>query len=161
MNRTLTQEEKLAIIEANGGRPENILNILLALQDASAGGYIDQETSATVAACLGMTETKVFEIASFYAMVNTAPQAAYVLEVCNSAPCHISKSDVVASWVADELAVGPNVATADGLFSYRFTPCVGACDIGPVIKVGDDVYGDLTPEKVKALIQGLRENAGR
>jgi len=157
MDQTVSQAEKLKIIKENGGRQENILNILLALQSASAEGYIDAETIALVAGELSMTETKVFEIASFYAMVYTKPQARFVLEVCNSTPCYFSKSDEVAGWVGDELGVKPGEATGDGLFSFNFTPCVGACDIGPVIKVRDEVYGNLTRDKVGELIRTLRD----
>jgi NADH-quinone oxidoreductase subunit E len=46
--------------------------------------------------------------------------------------------------------------TPDGVFSLRFTPCVGMCEIGPVIKVKDEVYGNLTEEKIKALLADLR-----
>lgn len=146
----------MAIIEENGGRRENILNILLALQSAADERYIDRETIALVAGALSMTETKVFEIAAFYSMINTKPQTKYRLEVCNSTPCYFSKSDEVAAWIGDELGVKMGEATADGVFSYGFTPCVGACDIGPVIKVGDDVYGNLTREKVRDLIRDFR-----
>ena len=162
MDTALTQAEKLAIteklaiIEENGGRRENILNILLALQKASGEGYINRETIDLVADRLGMTETKVFEIAAFYAMVNTKPQAKYILEVCNSTPCCFSGAEKVAEWIGGELGVPFGEATADGMFSSNFTPCVGACDIGPVIKVGDNVYGDLTREKVRDLVRDLR-----
>ena len=157
MGNTLTQPEIRAIIEENGGRRENILNILLALQNATGGGYLDRETLAAVADGLGMTETRVFEIATFYAMIETEPQAKYVLQICNSAPCYYTKSDEVAAWACSELGVQMGETTGDGLFCCRFTPCVGACDIGPVIKVGDAVYGNLTKEKVGELIGGLRK----
>ena len=156
MSKTLTQAEKVAIIGDNGGRQENILNILLALQSASSEGYIDRDTIALVADELSMSETRVFEIASFYAMIQTKPQAKHVLEVCNSAPCYFSKSSEVAEWLRGELGVEVGEVTGDGMFSYRYTPCVGACAVGPVIKVGDAVYGDLTREKVRELIREIR-----
>ena len=156
MRVDLSQADKQAIIKENGGRQENILNILLALQNSSYEGFIDRETIELVANELSMTETKVFEIASFYSMVNTIPQTVFVLEICNSAPCYFTKSDEVVAWLKDELGVEIGVPTDDGMFSFRFTPCVGACDIGPVIKVNDDVYGNLTREKVSQLIQKLR-----
>ncbi|MCL1880147.1 MAG: NAD(P)H-dependent oxidoreductase subunit E [Actinomycetia bacterium] len=158
MSKLLSETEKTTIIDQNGSRQENILNILLALQEASAGGYVDQETIALVAKKLSTTETKVFEIASFYSMIETKPQAAYVLEVCNSAPCHFTKSDEVSGWLEAELGVKRGEPTSDGLFSFRFTPCVGACDVGPVIKVKDAVYGDLSRDKVKELIQNLKKS---
>ena len=156
MSKELTLAEKLTIIEENGGRQENILNILLALQNASAEGYIDRETSALVAGKLSMTETKVYEIASFYSMVKTEPQAKFILEVCNSTPCYFSKSDEVVEWLGGELGTGIGETTKDGMFNYCYTSCVGACDIGPVIKIKDTVYGNLTKEKVKELVGDLR-----
>jgi len=150
-------EEKRAIIKENGGRQENILNILLALQNVAEEGYIDRETAALVAKELSMTETRVYEIASFYSMISTEPQAKYVLEVCNSTPCYFTKSDEVVEWLGNELGVELNEATPDSMFCYKYTPCVGACDIGPVIKVKDTVYGNLTKEKVKELLADFRE----
>jgi NADH-quinone oxidoreductase subunit E len=157
MSKVLTNAEKLTIIMENGGRQENILNILLALQNVSDEGYIDRDTAAFVAKELSMTETRVYEIASFYSMISTKPQAKYVLEVCNSTPCYYTKSDDVVEWLGNELGVGLGEATEDGMFCYNYTPCVGACDIGPVIKVKDTVYGNLTMDKVKALISDFRE----
>ncbi|HBE85069.1 MAG TPA: formate dehydrogenase, partial [Lachnoclostridium sp.] len=37
-----------------------------------------------------------------------------------------------------------------------YIPCVGACDIGPVIKIKDTVFGNLSDEKISALIDDLR-----
>jgi NADH:ubiquinone oxidoreductase subunit E len=31
------------------------------------------------------------------------------------------------------------------------------CDIGPVAKIGDDVFGNLTEEKVKTIVNFCRE----
>lgn len=37
-------------------------------------------------------------------------------------------------------------------------PCVGACNIGPVIKIGDKVYGNLNEERIRKILRELREN---
>lgn len=154
----LTIEQKKDLIQKNGGRKENILGILLDLQYASPEGYVNAETVALVAEELEMTETRVYEIASYYAMLQVKPQARCVLEVCNSSPCHFSKSDKVVEMLEKELGVGLGETTPDGMFVFHFTPCVGACEIGPVIKFRDDVYGDLTEDKVKVLVQNLRKD---
>ena len=157
MDKTLTHAEMLAIIEENGGRQENILNILLALQSASEEGYVDSGMIAVVADELGMSETKVFEIASFYSMIKTGMHARHVFEVCNSTPCYYTKSDEVTGWLESALGIKIGEVSADGMFSYCYTPCVGACDIGPVIKVKDTVYGNLTKKNVIELIRALRD----
>jgi len=161
MDKTVAYADKVAIIGQNGGRPESILNILLALQAACDQGYVDQETMALVAHELNMTQTRVFEIASFYSMINTVPQAKYVLGMCGSTPCFFSGATDLAGWLAAELQVGPGEITADGMFSYESVSCFGACDVGPALKVGDVVYGHLDAAKTKQLIDQLRDRKGR
>lgn len=147
------------IIRKNGGRRENILGMLLDLQAASPDGCVDRDTAATLANRLKMSETRVFELLAFYAMLNTKPQARYVLEVCNSSPCRFTKSVEVAASLERLLGVKLGQSTPDGLFAYHFVPCVGACDIGPVIKVRDAVFGNLDDEKIARLIDGLRDGS--
>lgn len=156
MKTALTDDAKRNIIIENGGKKENILGILLDLQYASPEGYIDRDTASFVGNALGMTETRVYEIASYYAMIQVKPQAAYVLEVCNSSPCYFSKSEEIMDILKRELKVNIGEATPDGMFMLHYTPCVGACDIGPVIKIRDRVYGNLNEEKVVQIIKDLR-----
>lgn len=156
----LTLEQKQEIIKAHGYDPGKILNILLELQYASDQSYVDEETAALVADELGLTKSRVYEIVSYYAMLEEKPQARHVLEVCNSAPCRLSKADGIVALLKELLGVGLNEPTPDGMFLYRYTPCVGACDMGPVIKVRGEVYGNLDREKVEKLIQGLRTQNG-
>ncbi len=46
--------------------------------------------------------------------------------------------------------------TKDGLFTLETTSCLGLCGVAPVIMINDQYYGDLTPKKVKELIENLR-----
>jgi len=156
----LTLEQKRDIIKAHGYDPGKILNILLELQYASDQSYVDEETAALVADELGLTKSRVYEIVSYYAMLEEKPQARHVLEVCNSAPCRLSKADRITALLRELLGVEPGKPTPDGMFLYRYTPCVGACDMGPVIKVRGEVYGNLDREKVETLLQGLRAHDG-
>jgi NADH-quinone oxidoreductase subunit E len=153
---TRVREEKLRIIRQDGAKQENILEILIDLQFASEEGYIDKETAAMVAEELHMTETRVYEIVSYYAMLKDKPQAKYVLKICNSSPCHFSRSEEVCLSLEKKLGVPMGKTTDDGLFAYHYIPCVGACDIGPVIKIKDTVFGNLSDEKISALIDDLR-----
>lgn len=155
----MTKEEKVALIRGMGGDTEHLLAILLALQNASEQSYIDEETAALVAEEVGLTPTKIHDVLTFYAMLSTKPVGRYVLEICNSTPCHYSKSEDIARVVLEELGVGLGETTEDGMFSAIYCPCMGACDIGPVIRVKDQVYGNLTEDKVRKLIADLRSGA--
>lgn len=161
MNEAPTQADQLAIIQANGCRREKILNILLALQDIHEQRYVDGPTIALVAEQLHTTETRVFEIASFYSMIKTQPQARHTFQVCDSTPCYFCGSEKIAEWLEQELGVKAGDITADGQFSFERTTCVGACDAGPVVKVGDAVHGDLTESSLRALVHDLRNGVAK
>lgn len=47
--------------------------------------------------------------------------------------------------------------SADGLFTIERVSCLGACGLAPVCTVNDVVHPAMTPEKMHALIQELRE----
>ena len=89
-------------------------------------------------------------------MLKTEPKARFVLKVCNSTPCHFSRSEEIAGILEEELGVRPGESTEDGMFAYHYIPCVGCCDIGPVIKVKDTVYGNLDRETIRCLLADLR-----
>lgn len=152
----MSTEEKRAVIRKSGANTEHLLSVLLELQSLSRQSYIDEDTAAVVADEMGLSLAHVHDVITFYAMLSSAPRGRHVLEVCTSASCYVSKGQRVVDWLSAELGIGLGETTADGLFTLTTTPCVGACDIGPVIKVGDEVYGDLDQEKVRQLLAGLR-----
>lgn len=153
---TRKKDAVLKLIHQGGSGKENILKILLDLQFASEEGYIDRETAALVAQELHLTQARVYEIVSYYAMLKEKPQAKFVLKVCNSSPCHFSRSEEVALSLERKLGVPIGKTTDDGLFAYHYIPCVGACDVGPVVKIKDTVFGNLDDGKISALIDDLR-----
>lgn len=153
---SLSLSEKEAIILANDSDPQRILSILIAIQYDSEEGYIDEETAKLVADRLHLSQARVYEILSFYAILKTEPQAKYVLKICNSTPCLYTGGRMLSELLETILEVPADQPTPDGLFMYHSIPCIGACDQGPVIKIKDTVFGDLTEAKVYQLIDDLQ-----
>ena len=42
--------------------------------------------------------------------------------------------------------------TADNLFTLDYAPCFGACDTSPSVRINKKVYGNLTPDKMKKIL---------
>lgn len=153
---SLSLAEKEAIILANDSDPQRILNMLIAIQYGSEEGYIDEATAQLVGDHLHLSQARVYEILSFYAILKTEPQAKYVLKICNSTPCLFTGGTMLAEVLETILEVPADEPTPDGLFMYHSIPCIGACDKGPVIKIKDTVFADLTEAKVYQLIDDLQ-----
>jgi len=156
MCKKLNQSQVIAIIETHGKLTEGLLSILLEIQQASGENYVHEQWAKLVADQLGLPYSKVYDVLTFYAMFSTKPRGKYVIEVCKSTPCHISKSDQVVKMLENELGISIGSTTEDKMFTLLYTPCVGACDIGPVIKIGEDLYGDLTANKITELLKAYR-----
>lgn len=158
MTSTIKKEKIQEIIHKDGRDLENILSILIDVQFASEEGYVDQESAKIIAEEVGMSTTRIFELLTYYAMLKVKPQAKYVLKICNSSPCHFNNSTEIANILQEKLGVSLGEVTTDGIFAYHYIPCVGACDIGPVIKIEDTVFGNLTESKIETLLENLRAN---
>ena len=156
MCKELNPFKIIAIIEAHGKSAEELLPILLEIQNASGENYVDEQWAKLVAEQVGLPYSKVYDVLTFYAMFSTKPRGKYVIEVCKSTPCHVSKSERIVEILENELEISIGNTTKDKLFTLLYTPCVGACDIGPVIKIGEDVYGNLTTDKITDLINAYR-----
>ena len=42
--------------------------------------------------------------------------------------------------ISEILDIGPGDTTEDGLFSIDIIRCLGACGLGPVMTINDDIY---------------------
>ena len=122
--------------------------------------YLPQEALCYIAEKLGMSEAKVYGVATFYGNFSLDAKGKYVLKVCRGTACHVRKSANVlqALYEATGLSEKKSV-TEDGLFSIEIVSCLGACGLSPVVMVNDVVHAAMTPDKARSLIEELREGA--
>ena len=101
-----------------------------------------------VARRLGMAPIRVYEVATFYLMFNTAPVGKYHLQVCTTTPCWLRGSDEVVAACRKVTGIkGWGETSADGLFTMTEVECLGACVNAPILQVNDDFYEDLDAER--------------
>jgi NADH-quinone oxidoreductase subunit E len=124
----------------------------------TGSAWIPVKAMDAVAERLGMAPIRVYEVATFYLMFNTAPIGKYHLQLCTTTPCWLRGSDAVVQACRDATGIkGWKETSADGLFTMTEVECIGACVNAPVLQVDDDFYEDMDAEKVKSLIAALRE----
>jgi NADH-quinone oxidoreductase subunit E len=149
------------ITESYGNDPQQLIAVLLDIQAASGRNYVDKKWAVLVSKVLNVPLSKIYDVLTFYAMFSTTPRGEYVIEICNSAPCRFGgcRGDTkkVTDWFEAAAGIKVGETDADGKISLAYTSCVGACDIGPVVKIGDAVFGNLNEEKVKELVKCCRE----
>jgi NADH:ubiquinone oxidoreductase subunit E len=97
-------------------------------------------------------ESRLYSIASFYEMLSTKPMGRHVILFCESAPCHVVGGREVWTKLTDTLQIKNGETTPDGKWSLVTTSCLGACGVGPVIVVDEDMYGNVTPEQIEQIM---------
>ena len=133
---------------------KNQENLLLLLKEAqSRFGYLTQELLAELAQSLGISIGEVYGAATFYAFLSTETQGRNVIRICKSLPCFLKNSQLIIDSVEQEIGIKPGQTTTDGKFTFQLTNCIGACDKAPAMMINSDVYGDLTPKKISAILK--------
>jgi NADH-quinone oxidoreductase E subunit len=128
------------------GREGSLIDILHETQ--SVYGYLPDEAMQQIADGLGLTLGKVYGVATFYSLFTLTPKGENIIRFCESAPCHIRGAVEILQTIQNELGIKPGEITKDQKFSLEFTSCLGVCGVAPAMMIGDQVYGNLTPEKV-------------
>ncbi len=158
---TKAQEEKLmAVIEQNKEIPGALLPVLHEAQEIY--GYLPIEVQQMVADGLGVSLSEVYGVATFYSRFSLTPKGKYQISVCLGTACYVKGSDKILAEVENKLGIKSGECTPDGLFSIDSCRCVGACGLAPVMMIGEEVYGKLTPKEVGAILDKyINEEGGK
>ena len=124
-------------------------------------GYIPIDAVYHIAERTGSTPAKVLGVATFYSQFRFQAVGKYLIMLCKGTACYVNGADRIAEAVKEELGIGDNETTADGLFSLSLVSCLGCCSLAPVMMINEDTYGSLTPDKVKKILRDIREKEGK
>ncbi len=144
------------IIKNYEQKPENLLEILHDIQDAKNEHYLDKEDLISVSDYLGLPYSFVHGVASFYTMYSFKPRGKYIIRICQSPPCHLMGSTDISKELMNVLGIKFGETTKDKLFTLEMSSCLGVCGVAPAMMINDTVYGNLTSEKIKEIIENLR-----
>jgi NADH-quinone oxidoreductase subunit E len=103
-----------------------------------------------------LADSHLYSAASFYTLFSLQPLGRHIIRFCESAPCHVMGGRQVIKAIEDELGLKPGETSQDGEWSLLTTSCVGVCGVGPVVLVDDDIYGNVTPERVPEILAHYR-----
>ena len=137
-------------------RKDNLIQILHEIQDQDPQHYISPEAVDIVAEYLKIPVNHIYGVLTFYTMYSTKPRGKNIIRLCESPPCYIKGSENMLRKMKILLGINVGETTKDGLFTLEFTSCLGVCGNAPVMMINDDVYDDLTEEKVEEIIEKIR-----
>jgi len=138
------------------GRQASAVLPLLDLAQRQHDNWLPRAAMDVVADMLGMARIRVYEVATFYSMLNLKPVGKHFFQICTTTPCWLSGSDAVVEACRKKLGIGIGETTRDGQFTLAEVECLGACVNAPIIQVNDDFYEDLDGPSTEALVDAFR-----
>ena len=149
---TAEQEAKLAaVIEANKHDKSRLMAVMQEAQGIY--GYLPIEVQNKIAEGMEVPLEKVYGVATFYAQFSLSPKGQNHVAVCLGTACYVKGSGLIYDKFQELLGIGGDECTADRSFSLTASRCIGACGLAPVLTVNEDVYGRLTADDVKGIIE--------
>jgi NADH-quinone oxidoreductase subunit E/NADP-reducing hydrogenase subunit HndA len=144
-----------AYIESLEDKEGNLIHVLHKGQ--SLFGYLPENLQLYIARKIGLPASKVNGVVSFYSFFTQKPRGKHTISMCMGTACYVKGADKIFDAFKAELNVGNNEMTEDKMFTLKDIRCVGACGLAPVVLVDDKVYGHVTVEQVKEIIDKYRK----
>jgi NADH-quinone oxidoreductase E subunit len=124
-------------------------------------GHLDAEAIERVAGRLDLPVSQVYSTASFYSLFHVQARAKYHLQVCEGLSCDLSGGgDALIEYLEGKLGITAGESTPDDLFSLEVVQCLASCGTSPAMRVNDELYEDLTFDKIDRLLDQLAGRAG-
>ena len=132
---------------------ENLLLILHEFQDHNPRNFLTRSDLQLIANYLNVPFGQIYGVVSYYTLFSLTPRGKHIIRVCDSPVCNMAGSKTTLVELRRLLGVGLGDTTAEGLFSLESTECLGQCDTAPGMSVDEVYFGNLTPRKIKTVLQ--------
>lgn len=119
-------------------------------------GYLTIELMDAVAEYLEMPPIAVYEVGSFYSMLETEKCGRHSISVCTNISCMLNGSGEIIQHIEKKLGIKEGESTEDGRFHIKQEEeCLAACCGAPMMMVDHVYHENLTPEKVDEILDKL------
>ena len=120
------------------------------------GGWVSRELMDAVAAYLDMPPVRVYEISTFYSMIELEPVGRNMVVLCTNLSCMLCGAGDIISHMENKLGTKLGGTTPDGRITLKAEEeCLAACAGGPMMTVNGHYHENLTPGKVDEILDGL------
>ena len=118
--------------------------------------WVDDESVRAIAGVLDMTPDEVDSVATFYNLIHRRPVGRHVIRICTSVSCSIMGCDGLLAHLKQRFGIGPGKTSVDNRFTLIPHQCLGACDHAPTLMIDDDLYHNLSPDTIDAVLERYR-----
>ncbi len=159
------------IIQRYTGKPGALLGILEEVQEKIPHNYLPEDVLRYIAEKTTTPYSRVYSVATFYALFNLEPQGDHTICVCRGTACHTRGSRALLESLELDLGLKDTeaaesdgkklaVTTPDGKYTVRTVACFGQCALAPVVEVDHRICGHVNERTLQREVAAL-ENGGK
>jgi NADH:ubiquinone oxidoreductase subunit E len=132
----------------------SLIMILHSIQEKF--GYLPKEALEIVAEKLRISLSEIYGVVTFYSYFRLEPQGKHIIRLCMGTACYVKGAENLLT-ALEQMGLKEGKVSEDGFFSLDLVRCIGACSMAPALMIDEEVYGRLTPDKLKKLIENFRK----
>jgi NADH-quinone oxidoreductase subunit E len=144
------------IIKKYLGKKGNMIPLLQATQELY--GFIPKVAFLKLNKEAGLELNEMYGVATFYAQFRLAPVGKHIIRMCHGTACHVQNVTEITESMIDHLGIKDGETTVDGLFTIETVACLGCCSLAPVMMIGEETYGKLSPTEALKIIKEIKRN---
>jgi NADH:ubiquinone oxidoreductase subunit E len=113
-----------------------------------------------IADMLDIHPVEVYSVVTFYAFLDEKYHGKFMIRLCHTISCTMQGTDRVARQLENDLGISFGETTPDGRYTLEWANCLGMCDQGPALLVNDQVFTQVTPQKVQDILEACERVYG-
>jgi len=119
-------------------------------------GYIPAQAIFEISRQLGISESEIFGVLTFYKAFSLRPRGKHLVTICMGTACHVRGAARIRDEFQRRLGLEPGQTSQDNLFSLETVNCVGACALGPIVITDGAYHGQMKTQEVAGLVEELK-----
>ncbi len=136
------------------GRPGALIPVLEKAQELL--GFLPAPVQKHVGDGLNIPLSQVYGVVTFYSLFTMQPRGKHTIRVCLGTACYVRGGKKISDSIKQMFNIEEGETTGDRRFTFETVRCLGACGLGPVMVVDDDVHGRVKPDKIKSILDQYR-----
>ena len=148
-------EPVASILATHGSQRDDCIKLLQEVQ--LTYGYLPKDALRYVAEHSSITLRQIYSVATFYEWFRFQPVGEHTIRTCSGTACHVNGARQTTREVQGILGIDDRETTDDGMFTLESVACLGCCSLAPVMMIGEEVYGRLSPKDLKRVIREYRK----
>jgi NADH-quinone oxidoreductase subunit E len=141
------------VLDEYASQPGAVIPVLQKAQEIY--GWLPREVLEAVAEGMGVPLSRIYGVVTFYSQFYLSRRGRHIVQQCDGTACHVRGAGRIIDIVQKHLGIEAGETTSDYRVTFEVVYCLGSCGLAPVAMVDGEIVGQLVPEKMVEILDGL------